>query len=162
MTNLSLVAGLLILAFLVLLGMLQGIVALHRSSWSRRRLRPDNARIQAEPFRYGIRFYDRWVDNVRRAQALLPGIERPVGTWVAAALVSGSALFCLSDTAAARVYGFGVGMLGLQYVQLALDRAWHKHSGVHRLIVPVLTLLSGVGVVLVHLAWLLYIKASQL
>ena len=159
MANLSVAVVLLVLAFLALFGMLAGMAGLHR----RRMRQPlDNARVQAEPFRYGIGFYDRWVDTVRRAQALLPGIERPIGTWIASALVAGSALFCLNDSAAARLYGLVAGMLGLHYVQLALDRAWHKDIGVYRLIVPVLTLVTGVGVSLVHFAWFLYIKAAQL
>ena len=74
MTNLNSGMALLAVAFLALLGMLIGVAALHR----RRGLQaPDNKRVQAPPFYWGIPFVDRYVAAVRRAQALLPGIQRP-------------------------------------------------------------------------------------
>ena len=137
---------LLVFGFFVLVGTIAGVTWLHLRDRPRRGL--DNAPVATpEPWLH-IPYLDAFFNLPRH----LPGMYRPIGTWIGTlvTLLSGA---CFAWDASGA--GLIIAIISNYYMEQAMERAFARDSNIPGLVYSITVLVVGVIMALVHAALLL-------
>ena len=101
--------------------------------------------------RWRIPIIDPILEFLDRAHRALPGVHRPVGTWLAVATVGGAGACCFWASPSAPVVGLMVAILAVSYAETAGQRAWNEdRRSVPGLILTVGAMLAGGTMACIH------------